>query len=187
MSHPERKRGHQSFRASLLLNAPVPRRASFRQWLLRRSFVAEPFCAGRLLPRRVAGLFTIATSRVTPTVAGVCRTRGKESGGYGSDFRQAFFIWSWFGFRIGSRNQQPVQKTGVDFCSNKVRMGENAPDERYVRLDPSDEVFVQSALHAGDRRGPVRRVDNQFRKQRIVFQRNLPAFIHSAVFADSRT
>src|SRR5258708_13350338 len=98
MSHRERKRGHQSCRASLLLNAPVPRCASFRQWSLRRSFVAEPFCAGRSLPRRVAGLFTVANLRVAPAVAGICRTRGKESGGYGSGFTPALLLFVWFCF-----------------------------------------------------------------------------------------
>ena len=81
--------------------------------------------------------------------------------------------------------QHAIQKSRIELRRTKIRIAQYSPEEGNVCLDPSDKIFVQRTGEAADGLLAIRPVANQLGQQRIVIHRNVPAFVHAAVAANS--
>ena len=85
-----------------------------------------------------------------------------------------------------SRRQHAIDESRVQPARHKIRVLQHAAEKGDIGANALDFVFTQSPPQARDGLRAVRRPHGKFREQRIVFQRHLPAFVHSAVKADAR-
>ena len=82
--------------------------------------------------------------------------------------------------------QEPIQKSGIDFCRLKVWVPQNAPEEGYIRLDPANKILIERPLQTPYGLSPIRAVADQLGQQRIVIHGHRPALIHPAIAPDAR-
>ena len=83
--------------------------------------------------------------------------------------------------------KQTIQELRVDLSRLKIRVAQNAPKQRYIGLDPPDEILIQCTLQSCDRLSAIRAISDQFRQKRVVIHGHGPAFVHSAVATNART
>src|SRR5579862_2630703 len=92
--------------------------------------------------------------------------RGKHSGGNHRDLRSVSVC---LGIRpLVFLLQHPIEKSSVHPGGTKIRVVQNTAEQWNVRLDASNEVFIECPSKARDRLIAIRTVADQFRKQRVV-------------------
>src|SRR5262249_55529981 len=82
---------------------------------------------------------------------------------------------------------EACNETGVEFRFNELIVAQNIAEEWQGCLDTADNIFIERASQTIDRfltRAPPSR---EFGNHRVVMDRDLVAFTHAAVVANSRT
>ncbi len=81
--------------------------------------------------------------------------------------------------------EQAVEVAGVDVRGAEVGVGEDAAEEVDVGRDAADDILVQRAQHAVDGRLARGRVGDELGEHGVVVERNAPALVDGAVFAQA--
>src|SRR5437764_9616901 len=87
----------------------------------------------------------------------------------------------------GASLRKALQISRVSFTRNECWIGKNSAEERQVALDPADKVLINRSPQAMNRLLSRIAVSNQFCKQRIVRNRNVPSLTNSAIKAYPRS
>src|ERR1700722_1774928 len=157
---------------------------AFQFFLLhRRSYgLTQGFTAAGTLPVRSH----LVSGKAGASTSIACARRGCAKGGKHSGSNRGNFRRSGIDRLVRGPLQHPVEKSSIKFGGQKIRVPQNAPEQRKVGLDSAHKVFAKGSPEARNGLFAVATVPNQLGQQRIVIEGHIPTLIHTTVLPDAR-